>query len=200
MVVLNESVRQPECFELVLAKGLHEETAAVLKGPGNKDHDISQFPCLNSNFHLIVLSNSRVRRDWSLLVEHRQRSTRLQRFLVTFSPDRLDNTDRCLTVPKLRHSAFSAGCQLPPNGSTNSLSRDACQNVRTGLGRHRPFSIFADRDTRNTQASGLFLDATGIGNNQRGITHEAQKIKVPQGLCDPDSIQSAPGIRTTVLV
>src|SRR5207253_1220780 len=43
-----------------------------------------------------------------------------------------------------------------------------------------PFGVFSDRDTRNPQNCGFFLDATGIGHYERGVLHQTKEVQITQ--------------------
>jgi hypothetical protein len=72
-------------------------------------------------------------------------------------------------------------------GPQNAGFARARQAIGPLLDRHRPFRIFAQRQTWHAQNGCLLLNAAGIGQYNRAFRHEGQKIQIAQRLNQKDA-------------
>src|SRR6266478_8162288 len=57
-----------------------------------------------------------------------------------------------------------------------------------------PFGIFSDRDAGSPQNCGFFLDATGVGHDQRSVLHQTKEVQITQWVDQNNSVAVVPGI------
>jgi hypothetical protein len=69
---------------------------------------------------------------------------------------------------------------LPHLGS-QELHVTPYEDIRTNLNCHRPLRVLADCQTRHAKVSGLFLNAAGIGDDDRRILLQRKKLEVTDG-------------------
>jgi len=60
-------------------------------------------------------------------------------------------------------------------------------DIRSTLHGDGPLRIFSDGDAGNAQTRCFFLDASGIGHDDRCMLHQTQKIQIRQGIGQHDS-------------
>ena len=94
----------------------------------------------------------------------------------------LDNTLGGVAVPKRRDAAglafsgedgLGCGCDFCRVGSDEEVC--AFGNGDGALG------VFAESETGDAEGGGFFLDAAGIGEDQRGFAEQAEKIEIAHG-------------------
>ena len=99
-----------------------------------------------------------------------------------FSQQSLDNSLGGVTIPEGGDApglAFSGENGL--RGGENFRGIGADELICAFGNRNGALGVFAESEARDTESGGFFLNATGIGEDQRGLTEQAEKIEIADG-------------------
>ncbi len=61
------------------------------------------------------------------------------------------------------------------------------ENVGADFDRYRALGVFADSDAGDAEGCGFFLDASGVGYDDAGVFHQAEKVEISLGREDLNS-------------
>jgi len=96
--------------------------------------------------------------------------------------ENFDDTLGGVAIPELRNAAGLGFASEDFVGGGNDFCRICADKLVSSLrNSDGAFRVFAKRQAWDAESGSFFLDAAGIGEDERGVAEEAEKIEVTHG-------------------